>query len=259
MSRLKKGTTVLFTSLIFASLSTSVFADDSSSTPATSPSGNSSVNLIAPLQIEGKAPDTLFSSTSIQFGKKVGGNETYAITDKDQLKQIATERGLSEVPERIEYEYHPNAQATNSLSDKLLGSSVTAASTYWAKTSDQGSGWYYSNNPYKTFYIDGPDTFVYSESKQDTTTWNGSFGMEVSVLKAEVGFSSGEQRTVQFTSNTPVKEKERLTAKLFVTYHKVWYSVYYGIKNDPTSLCYGTGYAWEANGTLIEKTFSPRN
>lgn len=241
----KKGLLALCFSLVLAfAMSSSVFAVEAS--PPTQ-------------SISMQFPSTFQSA--INSGKK----STYVITDKAQLKKLAAEKGLSEVPEKIEYEFQPTANVISSTpaSTSLIEKSNTVATSdevYWANKQDYGSGWYYSDNPYKTFIIDGPDTFVYSEKKTDTTNWNGTFGMSVSALKAEIGFSSGETREVQFTSNTPVKANQRLTAKLFVTYHKVGYSVFYGpYKDQNHSVCTGAGFAWEGNGTLIEKIFNPPN
>ena len=218
---------------------------------------------------EAVAPETsvneVISQSSSQFPQSFksdmdsGQPATYEISDIDKLEEFALERGLNEVPEKVEYEFVPNSTNTRSLLEESNSATITSNRQYWAVVNDQGTGWFYSNNPYRTFTIDGPDTFVYTESAKTTTQWNGTFGMDVGKLKAQIGFANGEERTVTFTSNTPVAANQRLNAKLFVTYKKLSYAVYYGpVGNIQISPCTGTGYAWEANGTLIEKTFTAK-
>lgn len=265
-STLRKGWVIMKKrSLVVASLlltfilalGTSAFAaSPDTSTKAPSPALDAKTQ-----ELIASTPDSAPSRIPAELQEAIdaGKKTTVVITDAAELKQIAHDQGMKEVPAKIEYDYTPLPQSnSNTFNPLVLSPAVTSG--YWAKTQDYGSGWYDSSQVYNEFIIDGPDTFVYSESVKRTSTWNGSFGMNVSALSGQIGFSSGVERTVTFTSNTPVKANQQLDAKLFVTYHKVWYSVYNGpLYDDTQSICCGAGYALDPNGTYIQKTFTPPN
>ncbi|AJS59184.1 hypothetical protein [Paenibacillus sp. IHBB 10380] len=192
--------------------------------------------------------------SSIQSNLKDTGS-TYSITDEAQLKQIAEDEGLDEVPLRIEYEYIPNTPVPSlfPITDSL---SPLAASVYWVKTNDLGHGHYSSATLFRDYVIDGPDTFKQTVSQEVSGSYDGSFGANISIISAAVKFTIGRKDTSTWESNTPVPAKQRLHAELYTTYHKVWYSVYYGIQGNPASPCYGTGYAMDPSGAFIKKTFT---
>lgn len=186
-----------------------------------------------------KVPSSLEMQTQLQSPE--GASVT--ITDKSELEKIAVEQGLEEVPVRIEYEYIPS-ETDFSKPDQVVTPYAKGDICY---VNDLGSGWYNENYPYKTFMIDGPDTFKISETKSFKSTFDGTFGASKAGLEAKIGFKLEQDYTVNFTSNTPVASNEKVYFELFTTHHKVQYAV------DTGPTC-NFGHAYKPNGTYIKKT-----
>ncbi|MGO4789091.1 hypothetical protein AB4124_16875 [Paenibacillus sp. 2KB_20] len=109
----------------------------------------------------------------------------------------------------------------------------------------------------KEFVIDGPDTFVISESTKKITTVFNSLGVSYSAINAATNFTIGKEELVTFTSNTPVKAGERLHAQCYTTYHKKTFDVYDETSSGggTTGTYVGSGEAVRPTGTFIKKTF----
>ncbi|MEE3808688.1 hypothetical protein V2H29_17265 [Lysinibacillus fusiformis] len=187
-----------------------------------------------------KIPISLEMQTQLQSSE---GVSSVIITDKSVLEEIAVEQGLEEVPVRIEYEYTPS-ETDFSKPDQEVTPYAKGEICY---VKDLGSGWYNENYPYKTFFIDGPDTFKISEKKSFKSTFDGTFGASKAGLEAKIGFKLEQDFTVEFTSNTPIKADESIYFELFTTHHKVQYAV------DTGSTC-NFGHAYKPDGTFIKKT-----
>ncbi|AWE06041.1 hypothetical protein DCE79_11255 [Lysinibacillus sp. 2017] len=186
-----------------------------------------------------KVPTSLEMQTQLQFSEGASVN----ITDKSELEKIAVEQGLEKVPIRIEYEYIPS-ETDFSKPDQVVTPYAKGDICY---VNDLGSGWYNENYPYKTFFIDGPDKFEYSETKKFKSSYDGSFGASKAGLEAKIGFKLEEDYSVQFKSNTPIAANESINFELFTTHHKVRYAV------DTGPTC-NFGHAYKPNGTYIKKT-----
>lgn len=196
-----------------------------------------------------KVPISPEIQSQLLSGSIKGSNVTVAITDESELKKIATEQELEKVPSKIEYEYEP-AEIDSKLiiesPDQIVSPSRKGQICY---TKDFGSGFYNaSDDLYKRFTVDGPDTFEINRTIKKKSTYSGSFGASVSTIEASVGFSFGVSESVTFKSTTPIPSHQRAVINLYTTYHKVLYAV------DTGSVCQ-IGYAYRPNGTFIQKTF----
>jgi hypothetical protein len=182
--------------------------------------------------------------------KKESKENKIVITDQKELEKIAKKEGMIKTPVRIEYEYVENESETSD-GDESGEFNIQWHDTYEVKNvKDYGHGWYNSSDDlYRRFTVDGPDTFVISKTEKYTTYASANFGASNSVISAGVNFSIGTEESVTFTSNTPVDRGETLVAELFTTYHKKSYQVY---KNGSYQ---GSGWAYRATGTYIKKTF----
>lgn len=192
-----------------------------------------------------KIPISLDVQTQLQSSE--GGSSSVIITDKTELDEIAAAEGLKEVPIRIEYEYIPS-ETDFSLSDQAVTPYAVGDICY---VNDLGSGWYNENYPYKTFFIDGPDTFKISETKSFKSTFDGTFGASKAGIEAKIGFKLETDYSVTFASNTPIAANESINFELFTTHHKVKYAV------DTGPTC-NFGHAYKPNGTYIKKTVYPK-
>ncbi|MFZ4195900.1 hypothetical protein ACOZB4_17955 [Paenibacillus sp. NPDC058898] len=184
------------------------------------------------------------------------GNNTVVISDKEQIEKLSLEdRSLyqeGKLPIRIEYEYvaMPDIENENNPISPLALRVINVR--------DQGHGWYDpSSDMYKEFVIDGPDTFVISESTKKITTVFNSLGVSYSAINAATNFTIGKEELVTFTSNTPVKAGERLHAQCYTTYHKKTFDVYDETSSGggTTGTYVGSGEAVRPTGTFIKKTF----
>lgn len=196
------------------------------------------------------------SKISVKLDKMDGKSKKTIITDKEKLKKIALEEGTpleynGKNLVRIEYEYVPSS----STEDSGTITPLWHGSYYTKNVNDYGHGWYNSTDDlYREFYIDGPDTFVINKTESYTTYASANFGASNSVISAGVSFSIGTEESVSFTSTTPVAADETLHAQLYTTYHKKSYDVWYDDGNGNHTFK-GSGWAYKPTGTYIKKTF----
>lgn len=176
------------------------------------------------------------------------GNQSVTITDESELERIANERGLEEIPTKIEYEYNPEETDSTPIED-IVSPYAVGQICY---VNDMGPGFYNKGSDlYKRFTIDGPDTFVIEETVKKYSSFSGTLGASKSAVEASIGFKIGAESSITFRSTTPIASNQRGTFNLYTTYQKVMYAV------DNGSQC-RIGYAYRPNGTFIEKIFTKK-
>lgn len=163
------------------------------------------------------------------FSLKNTGNRVI-ITDKEQIKEIATQQNLND-PEsitQITYEYRnlPNIEEYQELLNNSYAASTKSvtATTAIYNVKDLGTGFSYWDQYDSSIYA-GPAEVTKTYKRKASSSYSADITVNYKLIEAAVGFTINSEREVSESYKLTVPANKKIELRVFTNYQKKSYDI----------------------------------
>lgn len=196
------------------------------------------------------------SNVSTLRNSKGTSIETYEVTNKEDIKQIAKEQSLNN-PDKIKSITYTYTIDENTSEDILISPFLTST-TVILDVVDLGTGYsFWDDYESDIFYCPAEINLTYS--RKSSSGFKCDLGITASSVTAAVGFNASTEFTRTSTYKKNVTEYKKLEVRVLTNYQMKSFKAYTSYSNAPGLLYNETpGKAWKPVGLIFQSILYDR-